>query len=112
MKTACIFLLNIALLLTNAAHLKHLLIIGESHRFYGIMLALLILSYILQFIIGASLLYLGGRIDISSNHLEEDSHMIGLIRKRANRINTWVTFGVIILTGLIVILAAFALNAE
>ncbi|XP_076269153.1 ninjurin-2-like isoform X3 [Rhynchophorus ferrugineus] len=51
-KTIAQGLLDVALLTTNANHLKYILRVGEKHEFYTLMLTLISISIILQVLIG------------------------------------------------------------
>merc|ERR1711953_469655 len=66
-KTIAQGMLDVALLTANASQLKYVLQVGEdNHPFYHLMLALIILSIILQIIVGILFLIIGG-MNINEN---------------------------------------------
>merc|ERR1712062_539978 len=66
-KTIAQGMLDVALLTANASQLKYVLQVGEdNHPFYHLMLALIILSIILQIIVGILFLVIGG-MNINEN---------------------------------------------
>merc|ERR1719174_3031678 len=60
-KTIAQGMLDVALLTANASQLKYVLQLGEErHEFYHLMLALIILSIVLQALVGILFLVIGG----------------------------------------------------
>ncbi|XP_076269154.1 ninjurin-2-like isoform X4 [Rhynchophorus ferrugineus] len=59
-KTIAQGLLDVALLTTNANHLKYILRVGEKHEFYTLMLTLISISIILQLIVAILFVIIGG----------------------------------------------------
>ncbi|KAJ8301849.1 hypothetical protein KUTeg_020836 [Tegillarca granosa] len=58
-KTVAEGLLDVGLIMANATQLKSLLSVGDSHRFFYVLLVIISLSILLQIAIGILLLYLG-----------------------------------------------------
>uniref|UniRef100_A0A1B0DID0 Uncharacterized protein n=2 Tax=Phlebotomus papatasi TaxID=29031 RepID=A0A1B0DID0_PHLPP len=65
-KTLAQGILDLALLASNAAQLKYLLRIGESHEFYTLLLALIVSSICLQVIQAIVCVVLGLILDINN----------------------------------------------
>merc|ERR1711981_897571 len=95
-KTLAQGMLDIALLTANASQLKYILQVGSEHEFYTAMLVLVITSLVLQVIVGALFLILGG-IDIN----DQERH------KTADILNNSTTVLVFIITFVNVIISGF-----
>ncbi|XP_059610583.1 ninjurin-2-like [Phlebotomus argentipes] len=65
-KTLAQGILDLALLASNAAQLKHLLRIGDAHEFYTLLLALIVSSICLQVIQAVVCVVLGLILDINN----------------------------------------------
>merc|ERR1712109_560 len=101
-KTIAQGMLDVALLTANASQLKYVLQLGEDkHDFYYLMLALIILSIILQAIVGILFLVIGG-FNINEEPIE----------KVANILNDIITVLVFIITVINVIINGFGLSFE
>merc|ERR1712156_588694 len=101
-KTIAQGMLDVALLTANASQLKYVLQLGENkHDFYYLMLALIILSIILQAIVGILFLVIGGL-----NINEEPNEKV------ADILNDIITVLVFIITVINVIINGFGLSFE
>merc|ERR1712029_1019925 len=96
-KTLSQGMLDIALLTSNAAHLKYVLSVGyDNHEYYTAVLTIIILSLVLQ--LAAVILFLVvGSLDIN----KEEYH------RTADKLNNAATILIFIITFLNVILNAF-----
>ncbi|XP_006814443.1 ninjurin-2-like [Saccoglossus kowalevskii] len=96
-KTVSQGLLDVALLTSNAALLRVIILAGsDAIHFYYFLVTLLSLSIILQ-IVAAMLLFLRTRVD-----WEEDDE-----RDRANCMNDWATLTVLVITIINIIIGGF-----
>merc|ERR1712156_648431 len=101
-KTIAQGMLDVALLTANASQLKYVLQLGEDrHDFYHLMLALIILSIVLQAIVGILFLVIGG-----FNINEEPKEKV------ADILNDIITVLVFIITLINVIINGFGLSFE
>merc|ERR1712050_180841 len=98
-KTIAKGLLDIALLTANASQLKYVLQVGSEHEFYTAMLVLIISSIVLQVLLGALLLIVGG-LDIN-----DEKH-----QKTADILNNTATVTVFIITFINVIISGFGVQ--
>lgn len=95
-KTAGTGLMDFALLVTNVNQLRHIISTFERNPFYYISLPLVIVSIILQIVLGV-LLVLNSRYDVKN--CEEVC--------KANRINNWICVLIFLITAVNVVLSAF-----
>merc|ERR1719483_1328655 len=99
-KTIAQGMLDVALLTANASQLKYVLQLGEErHEFYHLMLALIILSIVLQALVGILFLVIGG-----FNINEEPK------KKVADILNDIITILVFVITLINVIISGFGMS--
>ncbi|KAJ8302084.1 hypothetical protein KUTeg_021071 [Tegillarca granosa] len=97
-KTVAEGLFDIAMLMANATMLKTLVTAGDSYRFYSVMMVMLILSIVLQFVIGIMLVYVG----VTEGKKENDV--------RTNRMHNATLILIFIVTFLNVFITAFGIE--
>ncbi|XP_056636458.1 ninjurin-1-like [Diorhabda sublineata] len=73
-KTIAQGFLNVALLTANAAQLKYVLTVGESHPFYILLIVLISLSILLQVIQACFSVILASKLDINKEHQQENAN--------------------------------------
>ncbi|XP_033106521.1 uncharacterized protein LOC117108572 [Anneissia japonica] len=100
-KTIAEGLLDVALLLANASQFKVLIIQGPSYHFYGFVMTMLILSFILQIAVGVILLLLG------RDNLNNMYH-----QRRLDKLNNWATALIFVILIINVFIGAFGLNTQ
>ncbi|KAF7284415.1 ninjurin-2-like isoform X7 [Rhynchophorus ferrugineus] len=101
-KTIAQGLLDVALLTTNANHLKYILRVGEKHEFYTLMLTLISISIILQVIEACLYILLGLSCNINK---EED-------QGKANNANNCILCLNVIVFVINIIIACFDDNEK
>merc|ERR1711860_442379 len=74
-KTIAQGMLDVALLTANASQLKYVLQVGEDHAFYTLMLTLIIISIILQVVVGVALLIIGP-LDFRKKYGERPAYIL------------------------------------
>ncbi|KAJ8301714.1 hypothetical protein KUTeg_020701 [Tegillarca granosa] len=97
-KTIAEGLFDVALLMAYATLLKTLVTLGDSYRFYSAMMVMLILSIVLQFVIGIMLVYVGA----TEGKKEDDV--------RTNRMHNATLILIFIVTFLNVFITAFGIE--
>ncbi|XP_071961074.1 uncharacterized protein [Antedon mediterranea] len=100
-KTIAEGLLDVSLLLANASQFKVLIIQGPSYHFYGFVMTMLILSFILQIAVGVILLLLG------RDNLNNMYH-----QRRLDKLNNWATALIFLILIINVFIGAFGLNTQ
>ncbi|KAK9878528.1 hypothetical protein WA026_022426 [Henosepilachna vigintioctopunctata] len=101
-KTIAQGLLDVALLTANASQLKYILQVGPKHEFYTLMLALIIISIILQVVQGTLCIFLGVRLNIN----DQEDHSKA---EQANNYVVWVNF---FLMGVNVVINVFDIRTD
>lgn len=106
-KTMAEGMLDLALLLANSSQLKHLLMTDGKHKFFNLMLYLLVSSICLQILIGLALVYLT-QIQISTKidqSIQEKARI-----KKAVFLNNVIVAGIFLLAVVNVIISSFGMN--
>lgn len=100
-KTVAEGVLDSSLIMTNATQLNSLLSLGDSYRYYHLLMALLIMSILLEVAIGMMLIYLGAmegkKKENSINRMNNATLLLGFI---VGCMNVFITaFGVDLKSG-------------